>query len=210
MEILIAINLFFLTFLMLALVSMLKSFQKGQQEIVKFVGETHGLSLTGFSTISSQISEVLKQTKVSTEWEKEFHRLLLNDFAKFPKTTIYGFLLQTIGTPSQQRLDLVAADTFEEAQNISQQLLLKEGQNPNFWNVIAHTKLEIPKIKNTEARNIVERIEKEMTFDRPIYAYINVLKLAMDRFVSNKTERSAIEKIIKRIEDKYANGNNNS
>src|SRR5258708_1969933 len=132
-EIAIFVNLILLTLIALAQYGSFKRFSNTQAKELSASSTNVAKELVtvneNFIKLAKEVSHLFaegtNQSLASHQWAQEFHRLLLNDFAKFPKSTVYGFLLKSPNV-RQERIDMIAADTFEEAQAVSQQILQKE------------------------------------------------------------------------------------
>lgn len=147
-----------------------------------------------------EIKDLLSKQK---NWEMELHRLLMSEYAKFPKGRIYGFVYVYVPT-STERMVLVTADTFEDAQVISQQILTDEDYQINNWILKGHTFIEVPKTTTAEQKQITEKVEKEAFPTKPIEVFVSDLKLIRDRF-SEGNEGEVLQNLINRIETKYGN-----
>lgn len=173
------------------------------KQILKFLGGQV------FSSIEKKeeemmgaLKKILQRDEQFNVWQKELHRLMMNEFANFGQERVFA-LLYTCPIKNHEQLVIATAGTLEQAHAIGDELIRQQGENLSLWSVRLNTSIAIPRISREEKASVFEKVEKQAFPERPVEVYIQTLRLAAERFASGKVERRAIEKVIKEIETQY-------
>lgn len=172
-----------------------KSIQEQQDELIVF---TKGFT----DKLIGTLDEIRKMGQKNSDWAKEFHRLLINEYAQYPSATkAFGMLYVKVDDRNVRRLILTTANEFQRAQQIGEEILKREGEVPNKWLIEGWQQIDIPDVKE----DVVQKVdEKMLNPQKPLGVFINDLNLIRDKYTSSPAERTTLSKIIKRIQTQFS------
>ncbi|MHB8483463.1 MAG: hypothetical protein ACYDBV_12145 [Nitrospiria bacterium] len=152
-----------------------------------------------FTLKTKDILEDIKDAAVQNhEWSREFHRLLLNEYSKYPQDKVYGFVYKNLKT-GVRKIILVNSGIFEIAHAQGEQMLRDEGERTSDWLIEGYQSISIPLTKD----NVIEKVDTQTNSqNKPIGVFINDLKLIREKFANTK-EKTMISSLIKKIEKTY-------
>ena len=159
------------------------------------------LAIKDFTSETSKLLNKIEQSSLANlGYAREFHRLLLNEYAKYPQNKVYGMIYLNTTTMTDRRILLISANTLEIAQQTADEILKREGFTLSNWVVETYQSLDIPLV----SENVTNKLDSQMNVsEKPVGVFVNDLKLVSDRFCSSKQEKSMINKIIEKIETQY-------
>jgi hypothetical protein len=152
--------------------------------------------------ITALLVDLQKMGNRNTEWAKEFHRLLINEYAQYSSRVdkVFSLLYTQIDNHDVKRISLILAPNFQRAQLIGEEILQKEQEDPKQWLIEGWQQLDIPDV---QSRDVVATVDKSLINpNKPIGVFLNDLQLVRDRFAVGAIEKKTITKIIKRIDKK--------
>ena len=158
-------------------------------------------------TLKSSIEELKNHSLENQKWGKEFHRLLINEYAQYPQNKVYAIIYLDNRNHSVRRITLVAADTFEKAQTAGSSILQAQNENPSDWTIEGYESIFIPLADKSIEKKLNEVDKKMNDTKKPIGVFINDLMLVRDKFAETPSEKRSLSSIINRISNlKYEKG----
>ena len=157
-----------------------------------------------FSKFLTKLDDVFvnlnKKTDDNNGWLKEFHRLALNEYMSGPRKRVYTFIYNK-KKDSESRIIMASRDTFEEANEVAKQSLIDLGYDPDKeWTMAAYKSIDIYQ----ESSDIVNKIEKQISYQKPVDAYIHEISLLRDKFCTKPSEIKVVDGLINKIKEIYA------
>ncbi len=150
--------------------------------------------------IAIVLDDIRKGGLKNQEWTREFHRLLLNDYVKSSNHKVYGMSYVNSLNKTTRQFLLIAADTFEKARDVGEEILIRMGEDPRQWLIENYKSIDI----TIPAVDSVAKIDEKLNNpDKPFYVFVNDLKLAKEKWAETPTEKRTIEKLINKIEKVY-------
>ena len=156
--------------------------------------------------ITALLAELQKMGNRNTDWAKEFHRLLINEYAQYGSRSdkVFSLLYTRTDNHDVKRIALMLAPDFQRAQAIGEDVLRREQEDPTQWLIEGWQQLSIPDANNAD---VVQQVDKQLINpNKPIGVFLNDLQLVRDRFAVGSIEKKMIAKIIKRISKQQAKG----
>jgi hypothetical protein len=145
--------------------------------------------------INKFIETNTKKTDEALKWAQEFHRMLIDEYAAGAQGKVYAFLFVDAKTTTRKLIQVIASD-MEKAYQIAKEKLVSVESVPADWSMEFVSKQPVPLDKDNK---ILDKVEDEMKFDRPLDVYINGLNLARDRFASTPLQKKSINAVIEII-----------
>jgi hypothetical protein len=131
-------------------------------------------------SINQFIENNLKKTDDTLQWAKEFHRMLIDEYAAGAQGKVFALLFLDLKSGQRKLVQVIASD-MEKAFEIAREKIVSTDTIQTDWVMELVSKQLVPLDKDNK---ILDKVENEMKFDRPLDVYINSLSLAKDKWAT--------------------------